>query len=77
MTSGQALLVYLGIPALAIAIIAICVYGASWFRKPASGADGAPVFVVSSPGIPNPGALPREIGSGSQIVAGGGASGRW
>jgi hypothetical protein len=77
-TWSQALLVFLGIPVLSIAVISLCVVGASWFKSSwqADGSATGPIFVTSASGIPDPTSLPREL-SLRGSVAGGGASGRW
>lgn len=83
MTSGQALLIFLGIPATFAVFVALLVYANSWTRSgraPAaseSGESGGPLFIQTAGALPDPSRLPREIGATSSSVAGGGAHGTW
>lgn len=74
----MALGLFVGIPVLLAAVISLSIYGRSWTRRGGdlSAADG-PLFLTTSGAPMDPSRLPREIGSGSVIVVGGGAHGRW
>jgi len=82
-TSGQALLIFLGIPATFAVFVALLVYANAWTRSgraPAaseSGESGGPLFIQTSGAVPDPARLPQEIGASSNSVAGGGAHGSW
>ena len=81
MTSGQALLVFLGIPAAFAVLVALLVFAGSWTRYgrapgvSESGESGGPLFIQTSGAMPDPARLPQEIGVSSSSVAGGGAHG--
>ena len=83
MTSGQALLIFLGIPAAFAAFVALLVFAGSWTRSGRapglsdSGEPGGPLFIQTSGAAPDPSRLPREIGAATTTVAGGGAHGSW
>ena len=81
--TGEALLVYLGIPVGFAALVFLAVSASSWTRGGRASevarvtSEDGPLYLTSSASAPDPSVLPREIGMGSAILAGGGASGRW
>ena len=83
MNSGQALLIFLVIPAAFAVLVALLVFAGSWTRSGrAAGVSeaveaGGPLFIQTSGAVPDPSRLPLEIGAGSTAVAGGGAHGSW
>jgi len=81
--AGQALALFIGIPVGFAILVAIAVSAGSWIRGDRhSGLPGeptaeGPVFIASAGSAPDPSILPREIGTGSYSVVGGGAHGNW
>jgi hypothetical protein len=88
-STGQALLIFGGIPIGLAVIISIAIWAGSWSRPGSDDFDAAMgdvdaygnspsdvLFVVSAAGTPNPAHLPGELGMDAP-VAGGGARGRW
>lgn len=81
MSTGQALLIFVGIPVGFAAFIALVVFVAGWTRgqradNPDAMGDG-PMVVVSGAAVPDPGAFAKELPAVSASVAGGGAHGEW
>jgi hypothetical protein len=81
--TGEALLVFLGIPVGFAVVVFLAVSASSWTRggrandvARATGELG-PLYLCSTASAPDPSVLPREIGMGSASLVGGGASGRW
>ncbi|NQW71276.1 MAG: hypothetical protein HQ453_00960 [Actinobacteria bacterium] len=83
MTSGQALLIFIGIPAAFAVFVALLVFAGSWTRSgrtPAAselGTTGGRLFIQTSGALPDPSRLPREIGASLSSAVGGGAHGTW
>lgn len=83
MNTGEALLVFLGIPVGFAALVFVAVSAASWTRSGRASevarvtGEHGPLFIASDAAAPDPAVLPREVGEASSNLAGGGASGRW
>ena len=81
MSTGQALLIFAGIPIGFAALVAAVVFVAGWTRgRGTEGAEDAvdgPLLVVSGAAVPDPGAISNELPQMSGAVAGGGAHGEW
>lgn len=85
MTSGQAILIFLGIPLLLAAIIYVIAAAPSWTRNSrgnattdlddATSADA--VFIVSGSAAPNPSIVPAEISTQAAVLTRGGAHANW
>ena len=75
-----ALALFVGIPVLLAAVIALAVYGRSWTRSARGDVDAVdegPLFITTAGAPMDPSRMPREIGMTSSIVVGGGAHGEW
>ena len=83
MTTGQTLLVFIGIPTVFAVLVALLVFAGSWTRSgrapgvSETGESGGPLFIQTTGAVPDPSRLPQEIGASSIAVAGGGAHGSW
>jgi hypothetical protein len=85
MSIVQTVLVFLGIPAAIIAVIAFGVYGKALVHQPNRYRPGQPWPYQAAWFVPHPDAVVRpeggarqlESGSASQTTAVGGASGEW
>ena len=83
MSTGETLLIFIGIPVGFAALVYLAVSAASWTRSGRIGDvaratdQGGAVFLSSASSAPDPSRLPAEIGAASTTLAGGGASGRW
>ncbi|WP_375478787.1 hypothetical protein [uncultured Jatrophihabitans sp.] len=83
MTIVQTLLVFVGIPAAIIALLALAVYGKTMVRQPTRYRPGKPWNFEPSWYVPHPDAVidspaGRQLeGAGSSTTATGGASGEW
>lgn len=83
MNTGEALLVFLGIPVGFAVLVFFLVSASSWTRSGRAGevaratGEHGPLYLTSTASAPDPSVLPREIGVGSTSLVGGGASGRW
>jgi hypothetical protein len=75
----QSLYVFIGIPVVFAAVVAVLVYASSWTRsgRVSDDYDAGPFLVVSDPAVPDPSRLPSELAEASGSVAGGGVSARW
>jgi hypothetical protein len=73
----QTVLVFVGIPAGIIAILALGVYGKSIVRQPNRYRPGKPWDYPPSWYVPHPEAVVPHPNAGSSTTAVGGASGEW
>ena len=73
----QTVLVFVGIPAGIIAILALAVYGKSMMRQPNRYRPGKAWDYPPSWYVPHPDAVVAHTGTGSSTTAVGGASGEW
>ncbi len=75
---GEALLLFVGIPLLAIAIVTLLVYAPAWTRsgrhRPGQGWDADPLWIAPDGTEPAPPALPATSDAPPET---GGSSGRW
>jgi hypothetical protein len=76
-TVWQTLLVFVGIPAGIIALIALAVYGKSMVRQPNRYRPGRAWDYPPSWYVPHPDAVVRHDGGRATTTAVGGASGEW
>lgn len=83
MNTGEALLVFLGIPVGFAALVFVAVSAQSWTRSGRASevarvtGEHGPLFLASASAAPDPSVLPLEHGGASISFVGGGASGRW
>lgn len=77
MSVWQTLLVFVGIPAGIIALVALAVYGKSIVRQPNRYRPGRPWNYQPSWYVPHPDAVVAHPPTGSSTTAVGGASGEW